>query len=320
MTGPHPTVSTVICTHAAARWHDLTEAVASATTQTAPAAETIVVVDHNPALLRRVRAELPGVIAIPSSGPRGASAARNSGVARATGELIAFLDDDAVAAPTWLAGLRRACTAPQVLGAGGRTEPQWPRTAPAWFPAEFGWVVGADYRGLPGHAAPVRGVWTNNMIVHRDVFDAVGGFRVGFGKTGERSAPEDTDFCVRAARAFPGRQWRYEPSAPVRHKVPARRARLGFFIRRCYNEGLGKADLAALLGTADATAAERAHARTLPVALLREIRAALRGEWPALGRGACIAAGTASAAAGYASGHLAHRLRTAGTAPTGDPR
>src|ERR1700751_5873220 len=87
------------------RWNDLQEAVASVRAQTIPVLETIVVIDHNATLLDRMQRELPDIIVIPNVGSRGAAGARNSGVAASHGEVVAFLDDDAVASGNWLESL-----------------------------------------------------------------------------------------------------------------------------------------------------------------------------------------------------------------------
>src|SRR4051812_28350918 len=71
-------VSVVICAYTFDRWDDLVAAVASVQSQTAPAGEVIVVIDHNDELLARVRAEIAGVVAIPNTEPQGLSGARNS--------------------------------------------------------------------------------------------------------------------------------------------------------------------------------------------------------------------------------------------------
>jgi len=96
------TISVIICCYTEQRWEDLLAAVASVRRQTLRASEIIVVVDHNPLLLRRVQEYLPDVVPMENKGSRGLSGARNSGIARARGSLIAFLDDDAVAMPDWL--------------------------------------------------------------------------------------------------------------------------------------------------------------------------------------------------------------------------
>src|SRR4051794_30202338 len=137
-------VSVVICAYTMERWADLVGAVRSVQEQSAPALEIIVVVDHEPALLSRVRRELDGVIAIPNAEQRGLSGARNSALRMAAGSIVAFLDDDARADADWLAELLRAYADSDAVGVGGTIEADWLRGRPGWFPPEFDWVVGCS--------------------------------------------------------------------------------------------------------------------------------------------------------------------------------
>lgn len=111
-----PTVSVVIAAFTIERWADLQEAVASVRAQTVPVLETIVVIDHHPGLLARARRGLADVTVIPNVGGRGASGGRNTSVAASHGEVVAFLDDDAVASPTWLEPLLHHFRRPDVVG------------------------------------------------------------------------------------------------------------------------------------------------------------------------------------------------------------
>ncbi|MDT5037541.1 MAG: hypothetical protein QOE03_2726, partial [Micromonosporaceae bacterium] len=77
---PDRSVSVVIATYTERRWTELTETVRSSLTQQPPPARVVVAVDHNEALLARVRAELPQVHAVRNRYARGASGTRNSGV------------------------------------------------------------------------------------------------------------------------------------------------------------------------------------------------------------------------------------------------
>ena len=97
-----PDVSVVICAYSDRRWNDLVAAVTSVRAQSEEPAEIVVVVDHNPALLTRARAALPVSTVVENGEPRGLSGARNSGISATSGEVVAFLDDDAIAEPTWL--------------------------------------------------------------------------------------------------------------------------------------------------------------------------------------------------------------------------
>lgn len=304
--GRWPTVSVIIAAFSMKRWDDLCAAVASVQAQTVPVLETIVVVDHHPGLLARARRELPGVTVVANGGGRGASTARNTGVAASHGEVAAFLDDDAVATPRWLEALLSHFTDASVVGVGGRLDPLWATSRPRWFPPEFDWTVGASYRGMPQSAEPVRNVWSNNMAIRRQAFDMVGGFRVDFGKVGTRSRPEDTDLCLRTAGGHAGGTWIYEPAGAAGHRVPAERATLRYFAYRCFHEGWGKAALAALNGMAESVSSERRYTRrVLPTALVRGLRETVRGDAYGSLRSFAIVAGFSVAVIGFLAGHLA---------------
>src|SRR5664280_310979 len=99
-------------------------------------------------------------------------------------------------------------------------------------------------------------------------------------RVGGRARPEDTDLCLRARVAFPGGSWIFEPAAVVEHKAPAERATMRYYLRRCYAEGVGKAELVAL-SEGDAMADERRHAlRALPRGAARGLADSVTGATP----------------------------------------
>jgi glycosyltransferase involved in cell wall biosynthesis len=310
-TARSPTVSVIIAAFSMKRWDDLREAVASVQAQTVTALETIVVVDHNPGLLERASDELLGVTVIANGGCPGAAAARNTGVAASRGEMVAFLDDDAVASPRWLEALLRHFSDSGVVGVGGRLDALWLTSRPRWFPPEFDWTIGASYLGMPQSAQPVRNVWSNNMAIRRQVFDVVGGFRDSFGKVGTRSRPEDTELCLRTTKLHGG-TWIYEPAGVANHRVPAERATLSYFTYRCFNEGWGKAALAALNGIGNSISTERRYTRhVLPAALVRGLRETSRGDASGWMRSFAIIAGFTAVIVGFVIGHIALLFRSA---------
>lgn len=303
---PAPTVSVVICTWTGARWQELREAAESVGRQSHQALETIVVVDHDSALFARARAELTDVVVAPNVEERGLSGARNSGLAIARGDVVAFLDDDAIAAADWLRLLTREYDDEHVLGVGGSIVPVWEKR-PGWFPAEFGWVVGCTYRGLPPERAAVRNLIGASMSFRRELFSEFGGFRNGIGRVGTRPVGcEETEFCLRVGRARPAGRFVYQPLALVQHRVPARRARCRYFLARCYGEGLSKALIVRAAGVRRGLAAESSYtARVLTSGFCSALLAALtlRDRW-GFPRAAAIGAGLAAAAAGFCSGQL----------------
>ncbi len=143
-----PSVSVVVCTHTDRRLELLVECVDSLTANSRPPHEVVVVVDSNPDLHARLPARLPSAVTVLASRGSGVSEARNTGIAAATGDLVAFIDDDAVADPDWLDHLTAPFGDPAIVATGGRAVPRWERPNRI-LPPELYWVVGCTYAGHP---------------------------------------------------------------------------------------------------------------------------------------------------------------------------
>lgn len=92
-------ISVVICVYTEDRWDQIRAAIGSVRAQTLPSMETIIVVDRNPTLHKRLIATEPDASVVENREAQGLSGGRNTGAALAQGEIIAFLDDDAAADP-----------------------------------------------------------------------------------------------------------------------------------------------------------------------------------------------------------------------------
>ena len=219
---------------------------------------------------------------------------------------MAFLDDDAEAAPDWLERLAAMYDDPDVLAVGGRVEPRWEAGRPGYFAEELDWIVGCTYRGMPKVAAEVRNVIGANMSFRAEVLDRVGGFNPSLGRQdGLPLGCEETELCIRAvmgAPGLPGRLRTRGPGAPPR----SRRARqpaihAGPLLVRRYFQGPGQPGRGPQAG---ALGPERRYVRqVLPRAVFAGIRGWIRGKDPAgLSRAGAIIAVLASTASGYLRG------------------
>ncbi len=303
--GPPRTVTVVICAYTERRWDSLLNAIASLRMQRRLPDQLLVVIDHNHQLLERARSSFPSDIELVASlDEKGLSGARNTGVRLASGDVVAFLDDDAEADPGWLEELLERYRS-DVAGAGGVALPVWPdRGRPRWFPLEFDWVVGCSYLGLPDHVMPQRNLIGAAMSFRRSVFDIVGSFDTDMGRVG--SFPlgcEETEFAIRLRRVLVGAQLLHVPPAIVHHHVAVERARVSYFLRRCYAEGLSKAAVTQRAGRDEALSSERRYVlSTLPRGVLDGLRSGLRGDAWGVARAAMICIGLLATLTGYLMG------------------
>ena len=302
-----PTVSVVICTYTEDRWSQLKQAVASVEAQTSPPIEIIVCIDHNEELLRkseeyfgkgRPRGPIPLIVLANKYNGRLGSA-RNTAAEFASGEVLAFLDDDAAAAADWLERLIPPYDDERVGAVGGAPLPVFEASRPRWFPLEFDWVFGCAYRGLPLTRAPLAHLIGANMSARHSALREVGGFH--------SDDHDDMDMCHRIAHARHGVL--YEPLAIVHHFVPVTRTTWHYFWRRCYLVNQGKVEAFANMREASSLGAELAFVtRAMTKGVLAEIRRVIRGDLYGLARVGAMIAGIALAALGHLSGTVRLRL------------
>ncbi len=304
-------VSVIICTYTQERWQALQAAVDSIYAQSIQPLEVIIVVDHNPELAARISAQWTQAIVAENHDARGLSGARNTGITLSQGAYLAFLDDDAIAEPTWLEKLTECCEDAQVLGAGAFVDPLWEGRPPAWLPEEFYWVIGCTYRGLPEVQAPVRNLFGGSMCVRREIFNEVGGFRTNIGRTATQPLGcEETELCIRARQHWPNKVFLYEPAVRIQHMIPNSRTRWSYFRARCYAEGRSKALVSQEVGMSAGLSSEWTYVwKTLPLGVLRSIGSVLTTRnGVGLVRAGAIIAGLLITTSGYAHQWLIQKL------------
>ena len=172
---------------------------------------------------------------------RGLSRARNTGIAAASGEIIAFTDDDCVPEKDWLTQKLKNYSDPSVWACTGRVIQRLTGGASGLFEEVAGQDLGRDRRvftpvdvqgGLGFVLSNVRKVFARHMksgapapfgIGHgsslsfrKKVFETLGGFDVRFGGGAPFKGCDDIEMLYRVLRG--GHNIVYEPAAVVHHK------------------------------------------------------------------------------------------------------
>ena len=175
----------------------------------------------------------------------GLSSARNTGAQTATGDILAYLDDDAVASPNWLASLLEVYHAnSKVAIAGGKVTLLWPPgviNPPAWLSDDLASGLGAYDLGdqvqyIKNPNLTPRGL---NYSLRKTFLDSVGGFDVNLGRVGKNLLSNEELHMTQLALK---RDWQvvYVPEALAAHNVSPARLKPGWFLSRSWWQGISE--------------------------------------------------------------------------------
>ncbi|TMK24984.1 MAG: glycosyltransferase, partial [Actinobacteria bacterium] len=163
-------------------------------------------------------------------GPLGLNVARNTGVARSSGELVVFVDDDIRASPGWLAALIAAAGEnPEVEVFAGRILPRLEGPSPRSCGRERPPITSLD---LGADDMEARYAWGANMAVRRRALERVGPFDVTLEHGGDEQEWQD-----RLRANTPGAGVRYVAGAAVEHRRAGADARLRSLSRVAHIRG-----------------------------------------------------------------------------------
>jgi glucosyl-dolichyl phosphate glucuronosyltransferase len=202
--------------------------------------------DETSAVVSRLAADTGSVHLRYVLEPRlGLSIARNTGIAMATGPIVAFLDDDSEADPDWAARLLRIFhDDPGVGAAGGKTLVRWPDVKPRWVASGIeGYYGRCDYGDVRKQLTFPQYPFGSNMAITKSLLVAIGGFRTDLGARGTNMmAGEETDLFERLhARSV---VVVYEPTALVHHWAAPERLTRWWSLRRAFKHGLSTSVMA----------------------------------------------------------------------------
>ena len=171
----------------------------------------------------------------------GLSQARNTGWQNASGEYVAYLDDDAIASTNWLERIynRFKTLEPRPVCIGGRIMPIWELNRPEWLTKELETYVGIiDWTDtlmfLKDDSFYLAG---SNVCYQRRVLQESKGFNTSLGRKGDTLLSNEEILMQRylMSRDFP---ICYDPEILVQHHVKAKCLKERWFYKRYFWQGV----------------------------------------------------------------------------------
>jgi len=174
----------------------------------------------------------------------GLSVARNTGAKIAHGEILAYLDDDAIASPQWLKTIDAAYREnPRLAIAGGKVTLIWTdgMTAPNWLSDGLAGNLGAYDLGdavvwIDRPGLTPRGL---NYSIRQSFLTQIGGFDPNLGRVGKNLLSNEELHMTHLALQS-GWEVAYLPSATVAHHVAPERVKRQWFLDRGWWQGISE--------------------------------------------------------------------------------
>ena len=259
-------VSVITCSHQINRYQNLVEAIESLVAQSYDDLELIVVVDGDRTLYEQImKDDVPVDKVLLNETNIGLSRSRNRGLDAASGEVIAFFDDDAVADRNWVRELVRMYDEYDAIAAGGKIVPLWIGKKMDFLPEEYYWLIGVTHKGFPEEITEVRNTFGSNIGFRADILRSLGGFEGELGLDASKRGAfqgEEAELCIRMKQRF-GKGVMYNPDAIVKHKIVGERVKIRFLLNRAFWQGYSKRVMEKL--STDSLGEERSFLKNLIV-------------------------------------------------------
>lgn len=253
-------VSVIVCTYSPDLYDHFVDVVESLLDQTYDEIELVLVVDGNEELYDRVVADYGDLESVQTHCNEenvGIGQSRNNGLEYATGDVVAVIDDDAVADERWVEELVSVYESTDAIAVGGKMTPMWVAGKPEFLPEEFYWLIGVTHRGFAEPMEEVRNTFGSNLSFRREVLEELGGFDPRVGRKGDKNLQaHEAELCVRMRKRF-GRGVVYNPDAKVAHKVFDFRTDKRWLAERAFWQGYSKRAMEKIVSS-DTTAEESA--------------------------------------------------------------
>ncbi|WP_435358641.1 glucosyl-dolichyl phosphate glucuronosyltransferase [Haloarchaeobius sp. DFWS5] len=236
-------VSVVVCTYPTDRYEYFSDAVESVLNQTYDDLDVVLVVDGNEEVHEWTVEDFGDVENVTihcNEENRGISYSRTKGAELADGDIVAMIDDDAVAEPDWIETLVETYETTDAVAVGGHVKPVWQIPKPDFFPDEFYWLVGCDEKGFGEHMEEMRNTYGSNISFRRDVLLHVGGYDENTGRKGEKHIQAHESTVGAKIRREYGRGVIYNKEAVVNHKLLGYRGDFRWLVGRSFWQGYSK--------------------------------------------------------------------------------
>ncbi len=201
--------------------------------------------DSTPAVVEASAAAAPFPMRRAFEARLGSSFARNRAVDEARGDFIFFIDDDAIAEPSWVSEMLDALRSRNLDAACGMVLPRWLAPPPEWLGPSL-WVKLAVHVREQIDEAPVEkaetmaNYFSANVGFRRQAFERFGRFREDLGVVGGNPiSGEDTELFERIIAR--GGAMGFAPRAIVHHQIPAERMTRHYLRRKSFAYGFGSA-------------------------------------------------------------------------------
>lgn len=233
-------ISAVICTYK--RYDLLKKAIESLISQSiSPSEYEILIIDNTPnaklgegKIFYEKYNDIPNLRYLFEDIP-GLSNARNVGIQESSSEIIAFLDDDAIASKNWLEEIVLGFRSFEKVGVvGGKIAPIWEQDRPSWLVDDLkGYVSVVDWGGRLRIASDEEWFAGANIAFKKSLLEECGGFSTSLGRVGAGNVLlSNEEIQVLNYIKENGYQAVYAPEASVDHLVEKSRISRDWFRRR----------------------------------------------------------------------------------------
>ncbi|RLI45328.1 hypothetical protein DRO64_02695 [Candidatus Bathyarchaeota archaeon] len=190
--------------------------------------EAIVIDDHSIKPFHPIKKYCFPLLLIRNKKELGLAASRNIGIKRAKGDILAFIDDDALPFKDWLCSIKKNIIDHELDIVGGPCVAIYMTDPPFWWdPKILGKYLAVANNFIVGC----------NFAVKKEVFKKIGFFNEKLGRyAGSKISGEETEFILRAYMR--GYKVLFTSDVKVRHIISPQRLTLAYLIKRAWSQGL----------------------------------------------------------------------------------